>query len=111
MGAPTFFIDDVEVAARLLEVPDATWADGCNNSASNACGIGINHGEGAISGEAQQFTLLDQNGAARNPQVSGHIGLQFSQAVRKGDPVETGAVVNVANVALTDLTAGWVNGV
>ena len=81
MGEPTVFIDDAAVAARSAEVPAASFANGMNLGGSNAAGVGINMNEGAVVGEPQQFTLLDQGNLAdgftpapRVPQTSQHIG-------------------------------------
>lgn len=121
MGNPTVFVDDSLVAARLAEVPDAAWDNGCNNAGSNAPGVGINYGEGAVVGEAQQFTLLDQNGDARNPQISAQIGVEdgdsirsctnATQAAKDADPAADGTVTPIGNVALTDLAVGWVDAI
>ena len=74
MANPTYLIDDSVVAIRGPEVPNASFVNGCNVAGSNAPGIGINLGGGAVVGESQQFTLLDQTGAARTPQTSQYIG-------------------------------------
>ena len=71
---PTFFIDDAAFAARGAEVPGATFNSGCGGGASNAHGIGINVGGGAIIGTPEQFTLNDQFGNARQSQRSQCIG-------------------------------------
>jgi len=74
MGTPTYCEDATDSTSRAGEVPNASWTDGCNYAASNAPGIGINMNEGAVVGTPAQFTLLDQDGAARTPQVSALIG-------------------------------------
>ena len=75
MGNPTFFVDATNaITPRALEVPDASFTDGANWAASCAPGIGINMGEGAVVGSAEQFTLLDQDGDVREPQASQYIG-------------------------------------
>lgn len=74
---PTSFINATSVTARAAEVPNASFDDGMNLGGSNAPGIGI-----ATAGEQQtqdldesnQWTLLDQDGDGRTPQVSQHIG-------------------------------------
>ena len=59
MGNPTYFVDDVAVAARKAEasqsIPDASWVTGMNAGGSNACGIGINQAGGAVVGTPEQF--------------------------------------------------------
>lgn len=111
MGNPTAFRDDSE--ARSVEVPNASWTNGMNWAASNAPGVGINYGEGAVVGTPEQFTLLDQKGAARNPQVSAQIGLEEGDAIRHGTNATNGdgTLTPVANVALTDLAVGWTDAI
>ena len=119
MGNPTAFVDDSLVTARSAEVPNAAWDNGCNNAGSNAPGVGINFGEGAVVGEAQQFTLLDQNGDARTPQVSAQIGVEdgdsirdvtnATQAAKDADPAADGTVTPNGNVQLAALATGWEN--
>jgi len=67
-------VDDVSVAARALEVPDADFTNGMNVTGSNAPGIGINIAGGAVIGTPEQFTLNDQDNDARTPQVSQLVG-------------------------------------
>jgi hypothetical protein len=74
MAEPTFYRLDAAVTSRGAEVPDASFADGVNWVGSNAPGVGINMNEGAVIGEPQQFTLLDQDGDPRTPQVSQLLG-------------------------------------
>ena len=120
MGEPTFFQDDVAVTARELENTGASFVNGANLAGSNAPGIGINMNEGAVVGEPQQFTLLDQHGDAREAQISQHIGgsglgdgsigtlpdavIQFGPASASGD----GTIVATGNATLSSLAAGWV---
>lgn len=74
MGEPTVFQDDAAQTARALEVTAASFVNGMNLGGSCAPGIGINMNEGAIVGTPEQFTLLNQSGAARVPQTSQSIG-------------------------------------
>ena len=74
MTLPTYFVDDVAVAARAIETPGASFANGVNIGGSNAPGIGINVLGGAVVGTPDQFTLLDQFGNARDAQISQSIG-------------------------------------
>jgi len=108
---PTFFRDDSEV--RSVEVPNASWTDGMNWGASCAPGIGINHDGGAVVGEPQQFTLLDQAGLARDPQKSAQIGIEEGDAIRQGTNSASGdgTITPVANVDLLVLATGWANAV
>ena len=59
---------------REQEVPSADFNNGVNAGGSNCPGIGIGIDQGAVVGTPEQFTLLDQRGAARTPQVSQVIG-------------------------------------
>ena len=87
--------------------------------------------QGAVVGEPQQFTLLDQHGNARNAQISqfiggepycdpanwpssgGQSGTLPDDVIRFGTPSDTGdgTVTPTGNSALTDLAVGWVAGV
>jgi len=120
MGEPTFFIDDTAVIARKLEVTAADFDGGANLAGSCACGIGINMNEGAVVGTPEQFTLLDQRGAARTAQISQHIGgsglgagsagilpeavIQFGTTSANGD----GQITTIGNSTLSVLANGWV---
>lgn len=104
---PTVFRDDSE--ARTAEVPNASWTNGCNWSGSNAPGIGINMEIPNLSGQPQQFTLLTQKGLARDPQVSGSIGLGQAESIRFGVNA-VGGIGNFtpeANADLLVLATGW----
>ena len=74
MGLPTVLVDDAAVTARALETTGANFDNGCNLAGSCAPGIGINMLKGAVVGTPEQFTLLDQYEAARDPQTSQAIG-------------------------------------
>ena len=74
MGDPTYFTDDAARIARGPEVPLANFVNGTNMAASNASGIGINIGGGAVVGTPEQFTLLDQDQEIRVGQRSQSIG-------------------------------------
>ena len=133
---PTFFRDDSVIALREVEVPNASFANGMNNGGSNAPGVGINMGEGAVVGTFPQFTLLDQHGDARAAQISQAIGgepyvlaanypssgglegtapddvIQFgtlpTQAAKDADPTLDGTVIVTGGSALPTLAGGWV---
>lgn len=118
-NVPTSFQDASAVSARSAEAPNADFAGGMNNGASNACGVGINLEGGAVVGEAQQFTLLDQYGAVRVPQDSMHIGKTGLGDGASGvaDVPIDGAINNVdgdgtitkdGTANLQTLSAGWV---
>jgi len=127
----TAFVEDAAVTARALEVTAASFTTGMNNAASNAPGIGVNVAGGAVTGDNQQFTLLDQDGAARDPQVSqliggagfvdrssvaydssGGVAGKSTLPLRGGPqsatyPDGTGAITFTANVDLLVLATGW----
>jgi hypothetical protein len=72
------FVDAAAVAARSAEIAAADWTGGCNPAGSCAPGVGIGNGGGIQTvnlGESlPSWTLLDQDGDARTPQVSQYIG-------------------------------------
>ena len=117
MGNPTFFTNATTVAARAAEVPDASFTNGMNNG-SCANPLGINAGGGTIGGTPEQFTLLDQAGAARTPQTAQYIGgdglddgvtgggvaVRIATTGTAGD----GVVTPTGNATLASLAAGWV---
>ena len=76
----TRFKNTTAQAARELEVPFASFDDGCNSPASNAAGIGITTDHPDLPAEdspgmiGYQWTLEDQFEAVRLPQVSQVIG-------------------------------------
>ena len=74
---PTRFIDDSDLASRKIDVPNADFDGGGNQAGACAPGVGINADDTApiaVVGTPEQFTLEDQDEAARTPQVSQHIG-------------------------------------
>ncbi len=140
MATPTFYIDTASNTARQAEVTGASWNTGLNWAGSNAPGVGINMNEGEVVGTPEQFTLLDQDGAARNPQVSqvlggtgfvdrstpnpdwpssggvegkGTLPVQdgTNPANVDGAPNNDAPVVVIGTCALPTLAGGWVNGI
>ncbi len=108
MGLPVTLYDATQVAARAVEVPDAAWDDGMNYG-SNACGVGINFGEGEVVGTPEQFTLLDQTNTARTPQNSALLGgdpLALDNVTNDGSG--DGSVTVNGTVQLAALATGWV---
>jgi hypothetical protein len=71
-SAAQFFQNETAKQTRELDVPEASWSDGVNRGASNTCGIGIASANGEC--KLEDWTLLDQHGDARTPQMSQHIG-------------------------------------
>ena len=138
MGEATYYVDGLAKTIRQGEVPNASFDNGVNNAGSNACGIGINIGGGAVVGTPAQFTLEDQDGNARTPQNSQAIGgfahtdpVNWpssggnsgggSQPVQAGDSPTyaekladsslDGTITATGNATLTDLNTGWTAGV
>lgn len=128
--APTYFLDGTAVAARDAQYTGTPCTDttgdgsyntylGCNRAGSCAPGIGVNPSTtpGSSDGgvDANAWTVLDQDGAARNPQDSAHIGLTGlgSGGSGKGTvPINImdSATPDVNNTCvLTVLATGWVN--
>ena len=80
----TYCMNATALAARDAEYPGTPLTDvpgdgsygtpylGCNNAGSNAPGIGINTAR--IDPKLDDWSVLDQHGAARVPQDSQHIG-------------------------------------
>ena len=130
----TAFVDDAAVTAAVTtEARQAaeSYVGGINAGASNAPGIGINMGGGAVVGTPEQFTLLDQFGDARATQISELLGGDGITAAAdwpgSGGLPETGAAAVIrfgpqdatypdgsgditftGNSALTVLATGWV---
>ncbi len=138
MTDPTFYKDATATTARALETPNASFTNGMNAGGPNAPGLGINIAGGAVVGESQQFTLLDQDEAIRVPQVGQSLGgLAFvdrtggdwsssggvegkgtqpiltatnpTQAAKDGDGALRGEPVITGDANLQTLSAGWVD--
>ena len=138
MTDPTFYRDATATTARALETPNASFTNGMNAGGPNAAGVGINIAAGAIVGESQQFTLVDQDEDVRVPQVSQSLGgLAFvdrtggdwsssggeegkgtqpiltatnpTQAAKDADPDLRGEPVITGDANLQTLGAGWVD--
>lgn len=86
------------------------WGDSPNLAMSNSPGIGINVGGGEVVGEIQQFTLLDQEGAARTPQNGQQLG-QLPAGIIAATMQDYGSDKEAPTIdgatSLTDLVAGW----
>jgi len=74
MGAnlATYHQDQVTKAARESEVSAADFDNGMNKGGSCAPAIGIN--TGGVDPKLDDWSVLNQAGAARDPQHSQHIG-------------------------------------
>lgn len=125
---PTVFVDIDAVTLRILEVPAASFNNGCNNAASSSGGIGINMAGGEVVGTPNQFTLLDQRGIDRIAQISQSIGgfpygsglpgtepNQYlitgtvpTQAQKDADPSLEGTLFLLGAASLVSLEEGWI---
>jgi hypothetical protein len=108
---PCHFVQGTLVAARLSEVPAADWNAGCNLSASNGNVVGIATDNPGLD-QGQQWTLLDQNGAARNPQQGVVIGDDRPDDVYAmlNRDIGNGQFEQRAPATLLTLEAGWTAG-
>lgn len=138
MPQPTFFTDESARTSRELENTIASFVNGMNEGGSCAPGIGINMAGGAVVGSPEQFTLLDQDGDVREPQVgqslggvpfvdrssvpydsSGGVegkgtdpirtGTLATQAAKDSAPALDGVVTVTGNANLETLANGWVD--
>ena len=122
MAQPATFIDDTARATRVGEVSGASFLNGMNNGSCQP-GIGITNGPTDLAGTPEQFTLLDQNGDARTPQLGQSLGgvalgagesIVASQAIDLVDNGVTGdgtVTKDGTGATLTTLAAGWVAGI
>jgi hypothetical protein len=123
MSQAATFIDVTARATRAGEVPNASFLDGMNNGSCQPA-VGISGGPTNLVGTAEQFTLLDQDAAARTPQLGQSLGgvalnggetVVASQAidlVAAADSSGDGTVtVSGTGATLTTLSAGWVAGI
>jgi hypothetical protein len=121
MAQPATFIDVTARATRVGEVSGASFLNGMNNSSCQP-GIGISGGPIDLVGTPEQFTLLDQDEAARTPQQGQSLGgialeggattTQAIDLVDAADNSGDGTVtVDGTGATLTTLAAGWVAGV
>ena len=114
----TSYLDNIAITARELDVPDADWGSGGIMGASCSPGIGISDKNPGLQQQLPNWTLLDQNGDARNPQVgsiigngngAGSTGMGQSAIVFVENPVDgNGGFESVAPAHLQTLEAGWV---
>lgn len=99
---------------RTSELPSADWGDGMNKTGSCAVGIGINTGS-ATDPTPARYTVLDQSGEARAPQLSQNIG-QPAAAINAVQGADVNDVVNYVTAtqeaepdAIYDVTTGTIN--
>lgn len=119
---PSYFINPTAVAAREAEVPAASFDNGMNLGGSNAPGIGIADAGLLATQDLDEslpnWTLLDQDEDAREPQASQHIGGsglgagvagKGTVAVVLGTPSVDGdgEATPIGDATLADLATGW----
>lgn len=110
---PNTHFSPVEIVARVSETPNALGFvfndDGGMNYSSCQPGIGIATDNPGLADSLPSWTLLDQNGDARTPQLSQNIGLTPTAALivanaTSGDGNITGTP---DEATLATLAAGW----
>ena len=116
MNDPTAYVDNIELVIRGGQVA-ANWGTGMDWGASNAPGIGIATDNPNLEQSLPSWTLLDQDGDARTPQVSQVIGGGGPEGMPgKGlQPVEVvvnaasgnGSVTGSQEAQLNVLATGW----
>lgn len=118
MNTPTVYVDNIELIIRSGEIPDAQWGTGMDYGASNAPGVGVATDNAGLEQSLPSWTRLDQDEAARTPQVSQIIGGggPTGQSGKGLQPVEVvtnnnsgdGSVIADKEAQLVTLAAGWV---
>lgn len=116
MNDPTAYVDNIELVIRGGQVA-ANWGTGMDWGASNAPGIGVATDNPNLEQSLPSWTLLDQDGDARTPQVSQVIGGGGPEGMPgKGlQPVEVvvnaasgnGSVTGSQEAQLNVLATGW----
>jgi hypothetical protein len=117
----TTFRNTTTIAARKLDVPDADFDGGTNNSTCSAIGIATDNPN--LEESLPEWTLLDQFGDGRTPQVSQYIGGDGTEEGSEGNgsdiaqyvigvinpdyPNSTGTITVNGTATLTTLAAGW----
>lgn len=116
MNNPTYYGNALAVFIRAIEMPNAPWDNGCAFGASNSPGIGISTDVTNLE-ESDNWTLLDQFGAARDPQDGQYIGTTASGlfpgigVVDNAESTGNGAYPGDAFLGrshLESLATGWV---
>jgi hypothetical protein len=116
MNEPTGFTDITARATREVDVPNASWNDGCNLVASNSNGLGIATDNPNLEQSLPSWTLLDQAELTREPQLGsqiGGIGLDGGSAGVGTEPIYVaqnlggGAATTVGGATLETLEEGW----
>jgi hypothetical protein len=113
-NSPNTYFDPATIIVRESETDNALGPNFSSNGGMTygSCqpGIGIATDQPNLTGDASQWTLLDQDGAARTPQNSQYIGDVMTPALivvngTTGDGNPTGTP---ENATLATLAAGWV---
>jgi hypothetical protein len=123
VNANTFCLNGTAVTARNAEYPDTPFTDptgdgtyvdpylGGNRAGSNAPGIGIATANGQC--KLEDWTVLDQHEAARDPQDSQHIGGSGlgdgTEGLTTETPINNVTAADVNDTfSLTVEATGWV---
>ena len=96
---PTAFYDATAAFLRVTNdgIDGLTLAGGCNEAGACAPGIGINSAGGELQSRNDEWTLLDQDGDTRVPQVSQAIG-----GIAIGDGIDGKGTVGINVYTRTD---------
>ena len=109
-NSPNTYFDPATIIVRESETDNALGPNFSSNGGMTygSCqpGIGIATDQPNLTGDANQWTLLDQDGAARTPQNSQYIGDVMTPALIVANTTE-GNVDSPANATLATLAAGW----
>ncbi len=110
---PTAYLNGTVVTTREVEVPAADFGGGVNFGASNSPGIGIATDNPNLEQSLPSWTLLDQDGDARDPQPGqalgegsgkGTVGIIASAADDDGQ----GGLQAATTAKLLVLADGWI---
>ena len=133
---PTLFVDDVAQTAMEARVSTVVANTGLTCGGGNNPGIGISTENPGLAESLPSWTLLDQHGNARTPQIGQSIGgtgitsvgswpgsggtegtlpdaaIRFgaNPANVNGAPNNNAAITIGSNARLVTLAAGWVEG-
>lgn len=127
MNSPSIFIDTASRTTRSGEVPNASFNNGMNAGGSCAPGIGIATDNAGLDESLPNWTLLDQDGDPRTPQVGQPIGGEALSDFANDYPLSGGVegkgtlpiqvvtnsvagdgnVTVDGNATLADLAVGW----
>ena len=115
-GDVSFFVNGPAIAALQLLQPDLGYTGGMNIGGSNCPGIGVGVNRPYL--KPSDWTLKDQDEAARTPQVGSSVGVS---GIGQGAPTKStlplqvgvcaaagdGTVEEEAGAFLTSLDTGW----